>query len=51
MQDLLCPAKDTYLTLHEGIGGVVFVDGVKEAVVKNIEECLGCLQTGERNRY
>lgn len=48
MQDLLAPEHDN-LALREGPSGV-YVEGVREEEVADIETCLKHLQIGDRNR-
>ena len=48
MQDLLQPQNND-LQIREGEDGV-FVAGVHEVEVKNMEDCLHLLQIGDRNR-
>lgn len=48
MQDLLAPEHDN-LQLREGPSGV-YVEGVREEKVADIESCLQHLQIGDRNR-
>jgi hypothetical protein len=48
LQDLLAPEHDN-LALREGPSGV-YVEGVREEEVADIETCLKHLQIGERNR-
>ncbi len=48
VQDLLQPQNND-LQIREGEDGV-FVAGVHEVEVKNMEDCLHLLQIGDRNR-
>ena len=49
VQDLLRPESEN-LQIRENDGGV-FISGVQQIEVKNIEQCLHLLQLGDRNRW
>ena len=49
VQDLLQP-RAVELTLREGPEGAIEVPGLREVEVCSLEDCLGLLQLGDRNR-
>ena len=50
MQDLLQP-RAVELTLRESPEGAIEVPGLREVEVCSLEDCLGLLQLGDRNRF
>ena len=49
-QDLLQPIGSSDLALRDTAEGGVEVAGLRELEVRSLEDCLGLLQLGDRNR-